>query len=141
MDIKYLTTAIIGFIIGLSVNLSVAVSKLSQDYEPPVHVARWQYLMNFEKQKIDQTWASQREGELKSAFANNPYLKLNYIKCYTDICAFDMEKTQDVSEQILRKQLTLAVSSIEQPILHSSKQVNVNGQTRNLLLYQFAKAS
>lgn len=141
MDVKYLTSAIIGFIIGLSINLSVAVSELSQDYEPPAHVARWQYLMNFEAQKVDQAWASQREAQLQQAFLNNEYLKLSYVKCYTDVCAVDVEKNKNVSEQLLRKQLTLAVSKVEHPILHSSKRVVVNGQDRQLLLYQFAKAS
>ncbi len=141
MDVKYFTIAIIGFVIGLSINLSVEISQFGQEYEPPAHVARWQHLMAFSEQDIDKPWATKQETQFQQAFLANQYLNLSYLKCYTDICAFDVEKDQDVSEQMLRRQLTLAVSAIESPILQGYKRVIVDGNSRHLILYQFAKAS
>ena len=119
MDIKYLTMAIIGFVIGLSINI---VGELSENdlegAEALPHVKRYQALMDFEKQRVDEPWAKELELHFKQVFEQSSNFEISYIKCFTDICSLSLTEA-NIGLIEAREELTLLRESLKSPVFES----------------------
>lgn len=141
MDIKYITAVIVGFITGISVNLAVSFSSSPFiSSEPMPHVARYQYLMSFDRQPVDFHWAQAMEQELAQAFVESNGLTLNYVKCYRDVCAINAEVSQPWQGNNTNKLWQKVESALPEIKLQGlSQPTRIAGETVRLKLYQFAR--
>lgn len=139
---RYLAVGIIGFIIGLTINMSIKLDNIWQDVEPLEHVKRHQYIMSYDTHPVDDVWAFKQEQKLRQAFDSTKSLKVNYLKCYTDVCAFSLSGRYYTSEGRYTEDWKTAHKTLAKPVLiaNDSKYDNT-GKKLNLWIYQFATNS
>lgn len=139
---RYLAVGIIGFIIGLTINISMKLEDIWKDVEPLDHVKRHQHIMSYATHPVNEIWALKQEKEFRQAFASTESLKVNYLKCYTDVCAFSLTGNYYTTEGRYTEDWKLAHEKLSKPILiaNDSKYDN-SGKKLNLWLYQFTTNS
>lgn len=138
MIARYLAVGIIGFVIGLTINISMSLTDIWQDIEPPEHVKRHQYIMSYDAHPIDEVWALKQEQEFRQAFASTKSLKVNYLKCYTDVCAFTLSGRYYTSEGRYTEDWKAAHKNLTKPILTArDSKYDSSGKKLNLWIYQF----
>ena len=140
MDTKYISIGIIGFVIGLSINLSIDITDLWQESEPPEHIQRYQYIMSYQSHPIDPVWAEQTEIAFEQAIAKTQHLNLNFVKCYTDVCSFSISAAKELDSSTKAKEWSAFQAHIPEPILVSKDKRHDNGNSQNVWVYQFSNS-